>query len=130
MIRRNRQKRAQAIVWVQTGKSTIVPISISSRPNSSAAIQRTPHEVIQMPVTQGEVQPELAFRQNLHRALEASHRQQAAQRALGTHASVDWREDERTQDAQSRAWSSALFLMALSLIWLALGKRLKKQRSA
>ena len=83
-----------------------------------------------MPVAHGEVQPEPAFRQSLHRALEASHRQQAAQRALGTHASVDWREDERTQDAQSRAWSSALFVMALSLVWLALGKRLKKKRNA
>jgi hypothetical protein len=130
MIRRDRQNRAHAIVWVQTGKSTIVPISITGQPKTSAPIGRTTNEPIQMPIAQGEVQPEPAFRQNLHRALEASHRQQAAQRALGTHASVDWREDERTQDAQSRAWSSALFLMALSLIWLALGKRLTKKRSA
>ena len=78
---------------------------------------------------QSAVQPAPIFRENLHRALEVSHRQQLAQRSLGTHAPVDWRQTEQIQEAQSRAWTTALLLMGLSLLWLVLGRRNQTTRS-
>ncbi len=71
------------------------------------------------------MQPASSFRRELHRALEESHRQQNAQRTLGTHAPVDWREAEQAQTFQSRTWSLALMALTLAFIWLLTGKRVR-----
>ena len=72
-----------------------------------------------------DMQPTSTFRRELHRALEESHRQQNAQRTLGTHAPIDWREMERAQSIQSRSWSLALVALALAFVWLLTGKWLR-----
>jgi hypothetical protein len=57
------------------------------------------------------VPPDAKFRQDLQRALEQSHRQQAAQRKLGT------RHDERRQLPLRQA--TGIFLMLLALVLIA-----------
>ena len=102
-------------VWVQVDSEQLVPLAIP--------VEGAVSPPASLPRQLDTIQPEPAFRQNLHRALEESHRQQAAQRALGTHAPIDWRETEEAQEAQSKAWSTALLFMALSLLWFFLGRR-------
>lgn len=61
-----------------------------------------------------DVQPEAQFRADLHRALEATHRQHTAQRTLGTRLHPT----TVTQDRSTLPWAlTGLFFMLLLLFW-------------
>jgi hypothetical protein len=59
------------------------------------------------------VEPELHFRQNLHQALERTHRQQAAQRLLGTRATP------RAKPANPYGWWMLVagIVATLAVVW-------------
>jgi hypothetical protein len=59
------------------------------------------------------VEPEARFRQNLHQALERTHRQHAAQRALGT------RPAPRPKPSTPLAWWMVLagIVATLAVLW-------------
>lgn len=64
-----------------------------------------------------DVQPEAQFRQDLHRALELTHRQHAAQRLLGTDPYP------RDEEGDNRALFAALGLLLLAALTLVLWGR-------
>ena len=109
------------LAWIELhGRQFPVVIETSAEP-PSPVLRSSPTIAEAL----ADMQPTSTFRRELHRALEESHRQQNAQRTLGTHAPIDWREMEQAQSIQSRSWSLALVGLALALVWLLIGKWLK-----
>lgn len=111
-----RRKPKSGIAWVQTGPDSFSLISVS---RGASGHDSTPPPL----------RPASSFRTTLHQALEASHRQQRARRALGAHAPLNWREVERVQNAQSRTWTTALTTMLLFGVWFFLSRRREKRVS-
>jgi hypothetical protein len=108
-----------ALAWIELqGVQLPVVIEIGNKPLPPPSTDLSP-----VARALAEMQPATSFRRDLHRALEATHRQQQAQRTLGTHAPVDWRQSAKAQQAQTRSWSLGLVLMGFALIWLLLGRR-------
>ena len=103
-----RRQSATHNASVQVGDNLIAAITVLA-PNLAPLTEMAEQVSGAVPL----VQPEAHFRENLHEALERTHRQHAAQRALGT------RSAPRAKPAKPLGWWIVLLgvLATITVVW-------------